>query len=473
MSGLFGSLTQTVRALNAHSRGVETAGRNVANMNNAEYSRQRVVFADRGTVLTPQGAQSLGIEAKAIQQVRDSLLDEQVVRERGLTSSLEAQQSAQLQAQATLGESIDRSAGVDDVSASANGIAAAMADFFNATQGVAARPTDPGERQNLVQRAEILTERFNFTESRLTQLQTDLDVQINTEVAEISALLDSIAELNGQIGRFEINAAGSAVDLRDQRQARVEELAGYLAIETQPSAVEDGQLDVFVRDAADNPIMLVELTGVSNAVSFDGNQLVAGSASTPIALSGGSVHGVLRARDGAVQDLRDGIARLAEQLATSVNAAYNPTGATGDFFAFNPADPASTLQLASGLTHTNLKTSDGGSAADTTLIRAVADVADASFSVAGGDSIDGTLVQYYAGIVSDLGRAVAGTQGRLEDQSNIEALVTQQRLGVSGVSLDEEMADLMKYQRAFEASSRVVSIIDGLLDIVVNRLGRG
>jgi len=473
MSGLFGSLTQTVRALNAHSRGVETAGRNIANVNNPNYARQRVIFADRGTIQTPQGAQSLGIEAKSIQQVRDTLLDRQVVRERSLTASWEARDSTMLRTQASLGESINRTEGPDDATAAAHGLAAAMTDFFNGFQSLAARPSDLGERQNLIQRADILAERFNVTDTRLAQVQTDLDTEVATDVDEINQLLGSIAVLNGQIGRLEVNAAGSAVDLRDQRQARIEQLAGKMAVETQANATENGQLDVWVRDGSGSPIVLVSLTAVSNPVAFDGTELTAGAAATPIALTGGAVNGRLAARDGAVQDLRDGITNLATQLAGSVNAAYNPTGATGNFFRFTPGAAAGTIALEAGVSTTSLKASDGGSAGDNTLALAVAELSTKRFSTTGGDSFDGTLTQSYAGLVSDLGRAVSGAASRLEDQSNIERLVRQQQLGVSGVSIDEEMTDLLKYQRAFEASSRVVSIVDGLLDIVVNRLGRG
>ena len=73
--------------------------------------------------------------------------------------------------------------------------------------------------------------------------------------------------------------------------------------------------------------------------------------------------------------------------------------------------------------------------------------------------------------MSDLGRAVSAANSRQEDQANIQALVVTQRQGLSGVSMDEEMADLLKFQRAFQASSRVVNIVDSLLDVIVNRLG--
>ncbi|MFA6286575.1 MAG: flagellar hook-associated protein FlgK [Opitutaceae bacterium] len=472
MSGLFASLNQSVKALNAQSRGVETAGRNLANVNNADYARQRVLFGDRGTVLTPQGAESLGIEAKAIQQIRDSLIDQQVGREIARTASLQSQSDAYAKAQAALGESIDRTETTGDTASSGEGLSGAFGEFFNALQAFAARPTDLGERQNLVQRADILAERFRVTDSRLEQIQTDLGTQVQSDTDDVNRLLSTVADLNGQIGRLEINAVGSAVDLRDQRQATIEKLAAKIGSETRPNATETGQLDVFVRDAGGNPVVLVSLAVVANPVAFDGAQLTAGTAATPVALSSGSINGLLTARDGAVQDLRDQLDDFASQLAVSVNAAYNPTGATGDFFAYNPAAPASTLALAAGLTPVSLKASDGGASADNTLAAAVAALSAHPFSIGSGDLIDGTFSQYYSGVVSDFGRTVSGTDGRLADQTNIENLVRQQRQSVSGVSMDEEMADLLKYQRAFEASSKVISIIDGLLDVVVNRLIR-
>ena len=471
MSGIFSSLNQSVRALHAQSRGVETAGRNLANVNNPDYARQRVLFGDRGTVLTAQGAISLGLEARSTSQIRDTLLDRQLARELARTSSLREEASAYAKAQAALGESIDGTASADSVAASGQGLSAVVTEFFNAFQAFAARPTDLGERQNLVQRADILAERFRSTDGRLSQLQTDLDSRIQTDLTDANRLLATIADLNAQIGRFEITAPGSAVDLRDQRQAAVEQLAAKIGAETAPHPAAPGQLDVFVRDAAGQPIPLVTLATVANPVSTDGTGILAGS--TPVALAGGSIHGLFAARDGAIATLRDQVSAFAGQLGAAVNAAYNPAGTPGaDFFAFDPAAPSASLALSPGITPLTLRASDGGPAADNTLALAVSRLADHKFSTAAGDLIDGSFAAYHGGLVSGLGRSVAGAEGRLEDQTGIEELVRQQRQSVSGVSLDEEMTDLMKYQRAFQASSRVVTVLDDLLDTVVNRLMR-
>lgn len=463
MSGLFASLNSTVKALNAHSRAIETSGKNLANVNNTAYARQRVVYGDRGTVETPQGAQSLGLEVLAVQQIRDGLIDRQVQREQSLLGSFTAEQSAYQRAQAALGETIDRSAATD------TGIGVAIDDLFSAFQSLSSRPTDPGERASLIQKASILTDRFQLADTRLAQVQSDLAAQVGTDVDDVNRLLQTIAQLNTQIGRFEITQPGSAVDLRDQRQAKLEELATKLNFTT----VEAGnsQLNILVRDDQGNQVALVDRGVVPAPVSFDGTALTGGSPSATLAPASGSIQGAIAARDGAVQSLRDDLDRLARQIVTAVNAAYNPTGATGDFFTAAGLT-AGTIALDSTLTATNLKSSDGGAAGANDVALAVAALASQRFSTANGDEIDGTFGGFYSQTVASLGQSLAGATARAEDQAAISELVKQQRASVSGVSLDEELADLTRFQRAFQASSRVFSIVDNLLDEVVNRLGR-
>lgn len=468
MSGLFSTLNSSVMAIAAQSRAIETAGKNLANVNNPNYARQRVQFGDRGTILTPQGPESMGIEALGVQQMRDQLLDLQVAREISRTASYSAEQSAYQRAQAGLGQSVDRTAASGSGGATDNGIGAAMDNFFNTFQSLAASPTDGGQRATLLQTAAILTDRFQLADQRLAQVQSDLNTQVSTDVSSVNTLLSTIADLNAQIGRFEVNAPGSAVDLRDERQAKLEELAGKL-----PVSIVDGgggQIQLFAKDTSGASVMLVNNSTVQGSVAFTGTQVTGGSPATALGLVSGSINGALTARDGAVQTLRDNLDALARQLVTSVNGAYNPTGTTGNFF--DPAGTtAGTIAVASTVTAANLKASDGGAAGDNTVALAIANLANTSFSTSGGDAIDGTFSGFYSTTVTNIGQSLATANARVDDQNNIQKLVKSQRDAVSGVSLDEEMADLMKYQRAFQASSRVFTIVDDLLDTVVNKMG--
>ena len=465
MSGLFSSLNASVKALSAQSRALETTGKNLANVNNATYSRQRVIFGDRGTVETPEGAESLGLEALGIQQLRDVLLDKQVIREIALTASTTAEQQTYQRTQASLGQTVGSTSGANG---SAGGLGGAIDDFFNAFQSFASRPTDDGEKQTLLQKSAILSDRFNQTDSRLAQVQSDINSQIASDVTEANRLLAAIADLNKQIGRIEIGRPGTAIDLRDQRQAQLEALAAKIPVESR--VANDGMINVVMKDASNADVILVNGPNTTGTVAFTGTTFTGGASATVLAFSSGSVSGYLNARDGAVQTLRDQLDTLAAQMVTAVNAAYNPTSAVGFNF-FDPAGlTAGTIEMDAALTSSSIRAGTGA-AGENALALAVAAIASQVFSTGTGGLINGTIAKVYTGAASDLGQALSTVNTRLDDQTGLDKLVRTQRDSVSGVSLDEEMAELVRYQRAFQASSRVFNIIDDLLDVVVNRLG--
>lgn len=468
MSGLYATLNASVQALAAQSRAIEITGKNLANVNNPSYARQRVIFGDLGTVQTPQGAESMGVQAIGVEQIRDQLLDLQVAREISLTSSYTTEQSAYQRAQAGLGQSINQTNTASSTGVSDNGIGAAIDDFFNGFQSFAASPTDTGQRETLLQTAAILTDRFQTADQNLGQVQSDLGAQVTTDVGTVNDLLKTIADLNSQIGRFEVNAPGSAVDLRDERQAKIEELAAKLPVNVVDAG--GGQLNLVAKDTSGNDVVLVNKGLVQGSVAFDGTNITGGASGATLALTSGSIQGALAARDGSVQTLRNNLDALAKQLVTSVNKAYNPTGTTGNFFTAG-GTTAGTISIDSSVTASNLKASDGGAAGDNTVALAVSQLANTAFATGSGDAIDGTFSGFYSQTVSTIGQALATANAQVSDQTNIENLVKSQRDAVSGVSLDEETANLMQYQRAFQASSRVFSVVDSLLDTVVNKMG--
>ena len=469
MSGLFSTLNSSVKALNAQSRAIEITGKNLANVNNPSYARQRVIFGDRGTVQTPQGAESTGLEALGIQQLRDALLDNQVVREVSISASDNALQQGLQRAQASLGENISSTEGASGSSSNSAGLGAAMDNFFNAFQSLAAQPTDAGQRQELLQNASILVDGFQAADSRVAQVQSDLTTQIQSDVSNANGLLQSIADLNNQIGRVEIGRPGTAVDLRDQRQAQLEKLAAYLPIETRTGS--NGMIHVVMKDATNADVTLVNDATVMGPVTFTGSGFTGGTPATALVFSTGSAAGELNARDGAVLTLRNNINTLAGQIVAAVNKAYNPAATAGADF-FDPTGTnASTIALQSGLNATTLKAGTG-SAGDNSIALAVAAVPNKTYSIGSGDLINGTLNNFYSTTASNLGQSLSTANTNVAEQTTIEKLVRSQRDGVSGVSLDEEMANLVTFQRAFQASSRVFSIIDNLLDTVVNHLGQ-
>src|SRR5579862_5268580 len=212
MPGLFTTLANTAQALEAQSVALGITSKNIANVNNPNYSRQYVVFGNKGEVMTAQGEEALGLQALTVQQDTDPLLNQQVMTQLGLTSNDSSLQSWLQQAQASLGQNLTNastSPSSTSTSTGDGGIAAALDNLINSFQALAAQPTDSGTRQSLIQQATTLTQTFQTVDGNLAQVQTNTSTQISADVTTANSLLTNIATLNTQIAAAEANQPGS------------------------------------------------------------------------------------------------------------------------------------------------------------------------------------------------------------------------------------------------------------------------
>jgi flagellar hook-associated protein 1 FlgK len=470
MSGLYSTLDNTVSAMTAQSVAINVTGSNLANVNNANYSREVVNFGSQGTVETPTGPESMALTALSVTSARSAVLDSQVRDADSQASYYSTQQSAYQQAQAALGQTVS---GTDSTSATTSttdsGVGAALDDFFNSFQGLAANPTDSGAQQTVAQAASILTDRLQSTDANLAQVQSGITTQVSSDVGTANSLLSDVASLNQQIGRLEINAPGTAVQLRDQREGDLEQLAALMPVKVTEAA--NGE-DTVTATGTGGPVTLVSGASVSGPVTFDGVGTVsAGSPATTLSLSGGTIEGGITASNGGIQTLRDNLNQIASQLVTSVNALYNPTGTGNNFF--NPANTtAATISVDPSLTGANVQAGAAGAGSgDNTVALAIANLANNSFSQGSGDQFSGTFDNFYNGSVSGFGETLSGVNDQVTNTATIQTMIGNQRSSVSGVNLDEEMSNLLMYQRSYQASSEVFQTVDSLLDTVVTSLG--
>jgi flagellar hook-associated protein 1 FlgK len=467
MSGLFSILGSAATALDAQSQAISVASNNIANVNNPEYSKEVASYKTLGSIYTPQGPQSMGITVN-VEQERSAVLDQMVQQEASLTSGLTAQQNILQQAQSALGENITNSSTSSSSvsSVSTSGLSAAIDDFFNAFQALAANPTDSGQVQTVVQQAGVLTDRFQEVDQNLSQVQAAAESEAGSDVDSANQLLKQVAQLNKQIAAQESGNPGSALALRDQRQGALEKLAALIPISVKEDST--GMDQVSTTDTSGNSVALVSGVTVTNPLSYAAGAVSAGS--TALGLSSGSIQGELSAGSGAVQSLRTSLDNLANQIVTSVNGAYNPSATAGGNFFLADGTTAGAISVDPNLTASTL-VAGTGSAGDNSIATAVAKVADKAFSTVGGDLIDGTIGSFYGTVVSDIGQALDTVNTQVTDQTAVQTTVVNQRQSVSGVSVDEEMSNLMSYQRAFQASSEVFQVVDTLLANLVNSLG--
>jgi len=484
MSSLLSSLLSNARALAVHSYQTEVVGRNLANASNPDYARQRANVQDLGTVHTAFGPASMGTTVVGTRHLRDQMLDGQIVRENANTGSLEAQTRFAGMIETSLGEQLNRSAdsgasaqSPSDVIAS-SGLTHAISNFFNGFHEVSASPTEGVQRELLIDKAQALTRQFHDVDARIRTIDTDIATEIAGKVDELNVLTEKIADLNLKIARYEQKFKDSAVDLRDERQTAVEKLGSLIDIETDTDS-ESGMVNITVQDASGSSQLLVDRSATAGTVAFDapsGTLSVGAPGVFDIDVQGGYIGGALAIREGMLPEIQGQIDELARQLVTEVNTVYSATGT--DFFDTAPPgfDSAAGIAVNASLVAdpATFETGLSGNAGDTGIVLALAGIAnkDVTFTPAGGgSSFTGTFSEDISRITAVLGQQVRDVNHRSENQSLVDNMMRQQRDAASGVSIDQEVTDLMRYQRAFQASSRVVSVIDGLLDNVVNRMG--
>ena len=503
MPGIFPSLSSASYALQTHSRSVEQTGKNIANINNPNYSRQRIVTGSVGAFNTSSGVESGPLQAIGVVQIRDVYIDRQMLSELSYQSSLETQDFRLRQALANFGDTVDRSEDatfVDDVAQLGGGLRGAMDKFFDSFESLAARPNDATTRQVVFQSAEAMVDSFNRIDNRFDIMQDELDKQISVELTSLNQRISELHGINQEIGRLELGQPGSALDLRDQRQQLLEEISEYVLVESVESAEYNGQVSLSMRNEDGDMISILEPMVAPREIYFDATARtfrLTGSGET-FDIESGRLPAILEVSDTYVAEIRSQLDLMANNLATEVNELYyqafaaagaDPAVPEISFFQ-QPTPPpsisgiASTVTAASlalysepsdvsvtdyvPLTANSLRTTTSEFSGANELALAIADVA--TQNLAGLGSLN--LSDFASRSIASLGQEIEQVQSRMEVQQDVVSLLEARRGEVAGVSMDEEVSQMVQYQRAFQASSRYFNVLSEMLETLINSLGR-
>lgn len=478
MTTLLGSLKASATALNAHSRAAEVAGHNIQNAKNPHYSRQRLSLrsGDSQQIGTTPG--SLGVKLASLESTRNDLLDKSFTREQMHLSALRSQETVFEQIESSISELLDRkldSQSIDDASYDnklVSGLSKTVSDFFNGFQSLSSSPNNQAKKRLLLESAERLTGQFQRAQERLTDLDGSLRDSMAMDVSRANRLLERIAVLNKNIANHEFKTPSfEATDMRDERQEALEDLAQIMSFDTKIMPSGYGQIQVVGKDAFGNAVVLVDGSHKWGDLTLNGTSVEFGSPSITLSLTGGALYG---SQQGKVRGIDVFSARLdaaAEQLIRSVNTAYNPTGLTGDFFDAAKLT-ASSITIDASVTLASLKTTDTPNTGANELALAVADLSQKVFLVSGGDTIDGSMRDYFTQTNVAIGKEVRALTDEIDLQASVESMLKEQRDAQSGVSVNEEVSQLLSSQFAFQGCSRVMAVINSMLEVVVNELVR-
>jgi len=504
MAGIFSSLNAAASALQTHSRSVQQTGKNIANVNTEGYTRQRLVTGSISSSNGEYKVESGALVALGAQQSRDIFIDRQIVNEIAYLETLETQDFRLRQALANLGDSINRTGEaqfVDDLTESGGGLRGSIDSFFNSFQALASRPNDATTRQVLFQSAEALVDNFRRVDSRFEIMQSELDAQLSVELDSFNQRLAELDQINREISRLEVGQPGAALDLRDQRQLKLEELAEYALIDSKEVPGSNGQIVVNIRSEDGDFVPLIQPGAGVQELYFDqdsGAFRVLG-AGTTLDIESGRLPAVAEVRDVYVADIRADLDRLANAVATQVNEVYyqafvpagiDPAVPEASFFQMptpppsvsgvpsevtagsialysEPSDPLTVTDF-TPLTATSLRTSVTEFKGANDLALLIADIGGQTVAELGGIKMS----EFSTRMLTELGQEIEEIQNRKSVQEDVKAILEERRGEIGGVSMDEEVSNLVQYQRAFQASSRYFNVLSEMLETMINSMGR-
>lgn len=458
MIGITAGLEVARKALSAYQLAMSVYGNNIANVDTPGYSRRTLLLSEGEGHKLPVGRIGLGVDPVTIRRMRDSFLDDAYRRQSTSLGMYESLEQTLAEVEMVFGEPGEA------------GLSLVLNEFWDSWQELANRPESPTVRGLVRDKAQTLVHVLHQMDRSLVNQIQALDTEVEAYVGEINGTASAIAELNGKIVASEASGH-EAADLRDQRDLLVDQLSQVVDVSVFERA--DGALAVMMGTEA-----LVERTDFVRlsvaSVSLDGiavKEVRLGNIRRAITPAGGKLGGVIQSRDRILPGYRRNLNEIARALVQSVNAShrsgYAMDGTTGwDFF--DPAGvTAETIDVSAAiLGDVNLiAASSDGSVGNADNALAIAGLRHAALTIDGS-----TIDDYYASVVGSLGIESETASINREREELLVLEIETRRESVKGVSLDEEMTNLIATQHAYEAAAKLVSIVDEMMETILSML---
>lgn len=518
MTSTFHGLETVRRAMFTQQSALYTTGHNVANANTPGYSRQRVNFTQTEAYPAPAmnrpdipGQLGTGVVAGTIQRIRESFLDVQFRGENSKLGYWGSKADALQKMEELLNEPSDA------------GLSHTMDQFWQSLQDLAVNPTNPGARSVVRQRAIALSETFNYLSGSLSAVKTDIKNEIGITEDKVNTLLEQINGINKQIASVEPHGY-LPNDLYDKRDLLIDELSSMVNIKVEyvssggdPVKVAEGQAVVKLVDntGGDMAVLVgpagfnkIEVTDNGPNETIDSIKVGGKTFAFSDFQSQGKLKGLIESygyvdangnEAGAYPKMLTELDNLAYTFAMEFNrvheAGMSPNeidAGVNDPIAFFAEINSSTIGSQVGFAgrigiSQDIKDSldnianavqknPGGTPAqadlgDETNILNLADVFNTNLNY-GGTELS-SFRSYFESIIG--GMAVESQEAvRMTQNSGVlRQAVDERRMSVSSVSLDEEMTNMIKFQHAYNAAARMISLTDELLDRIINGMGSG
>jgi flagellar hook-associated protein 1 FlgK len=452
--------------LNIFRTAQEVTGENIANVNTPGYSRQRILLETSPSNTANGFPLGTGVQISSVERYYDGLLQQQIVN-----------------AQTTQGYDTIKSQVLQQIEPSFNeisndGIGTAVTNYFSAWHDLSLNPAGSAERQVVLTRAQILTDNFHSVSRALNDSITVQNASLVPLTDSINNTLTNIARLNGQIRTTEM-VSGNANEMRDQRDQFVRDLSQKIGISFTENS--DGTTDV---KYADSGAALVS-GATAGAFSLDKtlpNSFVVqltppAGLLTTVTPKTGQLGATVALRDTVIPGYLTQVDTLAQSIAKAVNdkhvLGYSPTNPLPGQNFFTPlavvAGSAAAFSIAAGLDITTIAASGTAlTPGDNTNALSIAQLANVKTTPSAAPLA--TFSSFYGSFVSTVGLDVLSSKTTLAQDEAFSKQLSTLRESNSGVSLDEELTNLVKYQRSYQASAKLITTASEMMDIAINMI---
>jgi flagellar hook-associated protein 1 FlgK len=426
-------------ALNATSN-------NIANSNTPGYTREVPEISESPETVSGDAVTGGGVSLSGLQSVRDELLNLQIQQQTSAQSDADTQSSALQQVQTYF-------------SSTGNDIAGALAAFSSGLAQLSASPSSTSAQAGVLSSGQNLAEAFNTAANGLTAEQSAMNTQVTQTVVQINSLTGQIAQLNGQMSQLtaEGQDGGTVEDQRDELVQQLSQLTGI-------SVTQSSDGEVITTGNGTPLVMGSQSYSLQTTTGSNGMQHVLDSNGTDITttLQGGQLGASIQIRDQVIPSYLTQLNTLASQFASAFNTAqaqgYDSNGNAGqNFFSV----PSSTAGAAAGITVSITDPSQIATSSDATA-GSNGNVANLTAALTNALPSGQTPSQAYANLVFQVGNDASNSSSQSTAIGQNITQLTNQQSSVSGVSIDEETTNLIRYQTAYEAAARIVSTIQQL-----------
>lgn len=485
----FLSLEIGKRSIMTHQTALSVTGHNVANANTAGYTRQVANLVTTRPYYTPTltansgvGQLGTGVEVATLERIRDSFLDGQIRNENKTLGYWEAIYDTLAKIEVILNEP------------SENGLRTVMDQFWESWQDLSAHPENESVRAVVVQRGAALADAFNHIHKQLTELREDVNAFVQVKVNEINSIAQQLADLNQQI--LSITIAGKQPnDLLDKRDLLLDELSKIVSV-----TVNYDQYGMVSVQMGGRPLVqgndhaLLDLKADTKGTF----QVIWADTKAVARIDDGELRGLLDARGATeldaspsiykeiIPNMIDKLNELAKAIVLETNSVhrngYSLTNETNLNFFNEPTSASDGYQWAAMIQVDNAIYNDpkkiAAASEETWKDGVESNFGDGSNALKIAQ-LKHTLIMGGTTTTDDFWRSICAQVGVMAQESvrmvhNQEILLNElenKRQSVSGVSLDEEMTNMIKFQHAYNAASRYITAIDEAIEVIINRMG--